>query len=132
MVYLTLQNQSFRNIQMKVDLKENTEIEIESKFSFNINYNEDDTVCIAEIKQILQHKTDPEQLEIIVEGSGQFTCEGIVSDETKREAHIMAYTLLFPYVQHLIARLTVDAGLPPLMISMTKMDPQQVNIGSNK
>lgn len=131
MVYLTLQHQSFKNIQMKVDLKENTEIEIESTFSFNVGYNDDNSVCVAELKQVLQHKADPEQLSIVVEGKGQFVCEGIVSDEAKKEAHVMAYTLLFPYIQHLIARLTVDAGLPPLMINLTKMDPESVNIGPN-
>lgn len=126
MVYLTLQRQRFKTIQMNVDLKENAEIEIESTFSFHINYNEDNSACTAELKQMLRHKSDPEQLSILVETNGQFECEGIVSDDTKKEAHVMAYNLLFPYVQNLIARLTVDAGLPPLMIRSSKMEPKDV------
>ena len=43
----------------------------------------------------------------------------------------MAYTLLFPYVQNIVARLTVDAGLPPLMISLAKMNPNNVKLSSN-
>lgn len=131
MVYLTLQRQNFNNIQLKIDLKENSEIEIESTFSFNVNYNEDNSACIAELKQMLRHKADPEQLSILAEVRGQFACEGIVSDETKKEAHVMAYTLLFPYVQNIVARLTVDAGLPPLMISLAKMNPNNVKLSSN-
>ena len=131
MVYLSLQRQSFKNIQLRVDLKKNTEIEIESTFAFNVNYNEDNTVCIAELKQLLNHKADPEQFSISVEGIGQFACEGIVSDETKKQAHVMAYTLLFPYVQNIVARLTVDAGLPPLMINLAKMDPKDIELTGN-
>ena len=131
MVYLTLLHQSFKNIHMSIDLKEDSQVEIESNFSFNINYNEDNTSCIAELKQILTHKTDPQQLNILVESKGQFACEGIVSDETKKEAHVMAYTQLFPYVQNMIAQLTVNAGLPPLMIGISKMDPSDVKLVDN-
>jgi len=131
MVYLTLQHQSFKNIQMKVDIKEDSEIELESTFSFGINYNDDNTVCIAEFKQVLQHKKNPDELSISVEEIGHFLCEGINSDEAKKEAHIMAYTQLFPYIQSLICRLTIDAGLPPLMINMEKLNSADVEVSNN-
>lgn len=131
MVYLTLQHQSFKSIQMNVDIKENSEIELESTFSFGISYNDDNTACIAELKQVLQHKNNPEELSISVEERGHFLCEGVNSDETKREAHVMAYTQLFPYIQSLISRLTVDAGLPPLMINMEKLNPADIEVSNN-
>ena len=34
-------------------------------------------------------------------------------------------------VQNIVARLTVDAGLPPLMISLAKMNPNDVKLSSN-
>ena len=113
---------------MKVDLKADTEIELESTFSFNVNYNDDNSGCIAEISQIVRQKSNPDEFNIVVEGKGQFICEGILSDETKKEAHVMAYTLLFPYIQNMIARLVVDAGLPPLMLEMAKMSPDDIEI----
>lgn len=128
MVYLSLQRKSFTSIQMKVDLKVNTEIELECSFSFNVNYNDDNTSCIAELKQIVRQKSNPDEFNITVECRGQFACEGIVSDEAKKEAHVMAYTLLFPYVQNQIAHLVMDAGLPPLMLSMSKMDIGDIEI----
>ncbi len=131
MVYLTLQHQSFKNIQMNVDIKEDSEIELESTFSFGISYNEDNTACIAKLQQVLRHKNDPEELSILVEERGHFLCEGITSDEAKKEAHVMAYTQLFPYIQSIIARLTVDAGLPPLMINMERLNPEDVEISNN-
>ena len=36
--------------------------------------------------------------------------------------------MLFPYVQNMIAKLTVDAGLPPLMIQMSKLNPDNIKI----
>lgn len=132
MVYLTLQHQHFKNIQMSVDIKENSEIELDSTFSFNISYNEDNTACIAELKQVLQHKVDPREMSIVVEGNAHFICEGIDSDDAKKEAHIIAYTQFFPYVQNLIARLTMDAGLPPLMINSVRMRVDEVAIADNK
>ena len=116
---------------MNVDIKENSEIELESTFSFGISYNDDNTACIAELKQVLQHKNNPEKLSISVEERGHFLCEGVNSDETKREAHVMAYTQLFPYIQSLISRLTVDAGLPPLMINMEKLNPADIEVSNN-
>ena len=131
MVYLSLQRQNFRSIQMDVDLNADTEIELESTFSFNVNYNDDNTGCIAELKQIVRQQSKPEEFSITVACRGQFICEGIVSDETKKEAHVMAYTLLFPYVQNMIARLVVDAGLPPLMLGMAKMGVDDIAITKN-
>ncbi len=131
MVYLSLQRHNFRSIQMEVDLKTDNEIELESTFSFNVNYNDDDSGCIAELKQTVQQKSNPAEFNIVVDCRGQFVCEGIVSDETKKEAHVMAYALLFPYVQNMIARLVVDAGLPPLMLGMAKMDIDDISITKN-
>ena len=131
MVYLSLQHQNFKKIQMEVELSADAEVELESTFSFNVNYNNDDTGCIAELKQVVRQKTNPDEFNIAVTCRGQFICEGIVCDNTKKEAHVMAYTLLFPYVQNMIARLVVEAGLPPLMLSMAKMDPEDIQLTKN-
>lgn len=132
MVYLSLQHQNFTGIQLKVDLKADTEIELESAFSFNVNYNNDDSGCIAELTQKVHQKSNPDEFNIVVTCRGQFICDGIVSDDTKKEAHVMAYTLLFPYVQNMIARLVMEAGLPPLMLGMAKMDVNDIAITNNK
>lgn len=131
MVYLTLQHQNFTNIQMKVDLKSDAEIELESNFLFNVNYNDDNSGCIAELKQTVRHKSNPDDFNIAVACKGHFACEGIASDEEKKEAHIIAYTLLFPYVQNLIAHLVMEAGLPPLMLRMAMMKAEEVHISNN-
>lgn len=131
MVYLSLQHQNFTSIQMKVDLKADTEVELESSFSFNVNYNDDNTGCIAELIQKVSQKSNPDEFNIVVDCRGQFVCEGIISNEAKKEAHIAAYSLLFPYVQNMIARLVMEAGLPPLMLGMAKIDTDDVAVTNN-
>ncbi len=105
---------------MKVDLKTDTEIELESAYSFNVNYYNNNSTCIAELSQKVRQKSNPDEFNIVVDCRGQFVCEGIVSDDTKKEAHVMTYTLLFPYVQNMIAHLVMEAGLPPLILGMAK------------
>lgn len=131
MVYLSLQHHSFTNIHMNVELKPDTEIELEVGYSFNLNYNDDNSGCIAVLKQSVKEKNNPGEFDIVVDCKGQFVCEGIVSDETKKEAHVKAYALLFPYVQSMVAHLAVEAGLPPLMLGMAKIDVDDIKLSEN-
>ena len=127
-MYLTLNHHRFRNIQMTVDLGESSGIAVECSFSFDLNYNDEYSACETVMVFRVISKDHPEAFGITLEGIGQFSCEGIDSDDTKRVAHVRAYELLFPYYQGMIARLTVDAGLPPLMIAMEKMKESAVQI----
>lgn len=130
MVFLSLNHQLFKAIHLEVDIKENTQLELESSFSFNVNYNEDNSLCVACLHQELKCKNSPQLFSAIVECVGHFTCEGIESEEDKKQAHIQAYALLFPYVQSKIASLTKDAGGPPIMVDMAKMRVEDVKIGN--
>lgn len=132
MVDLTLTNQVFKNINLTIDIKENSNVELNNTFSFNVNYNQENTTCVAVLKQQLTHKEGAEKFSILVEGIGQFVCEGIVSEETKKEAHVLAYNMLFPYVQNKIRDLAIDAGMPPLIIPITKMSVSDVQITGAK
>ena len=117
---------------MTIDFKENVEIELENKFSFSVNYNDDNSACLAILQHDLNHKNDPEKFHISVEGIAQFSCEGVNSDDAKKEAHMMAYSILFPYVQRMIRNLSTDAGLPPLIIPMAKMKAENVQLTPKK
>lgn len=132
MVYLSLQQQIFNEIHMKIDMKEKTQIEIESRFSFSVSYNEDNSACIAVLRQEVREKNDPSQFNVVVESQGHYICEGISNDDEKKIAHVQSYCLLFPYVQNMIARLVSSAGLPPLMIKMEKMTSDNIKLESKQ
>lgn len=128
MVMLNLERWMFKDIQLHIDMEENMEVELESEFSMNLNYNEDNTICIAEIIQEVAYKKKPSVFQIKIIGVGHFSCEGLNSDEDKKQAHVIAYNFLFPYVQSMISNLTVNAGFPPLMIRRAKMDPKDIKL----
>ena len=130
MVFLSLKPKIFREVHMTINLGDRSQLDIESAFSFNVNYNEDSTLCTAVLRQEVKEKSDQTVFNIVVEGIGNFLCEGIDDDNGKREAHLQAYTQLFPYVQNMICRLIVSAGLPPLMIERAKMSADDVKIGT--
>lgn len=129
-MFLALKQQIFKKIHMEVDIKENKDLELESRFSFQINYNEDNSTCIAHLHQEVRNRGTSNEFSVLVEGLGYFLCEGIETDDDKRNAHVQAYMLLFPYVQNMIAQLSKDAGLPPFMIDMAKMKPEDVELGT--
>lgn len=128
MVYLSLQQKSFREIQMKINIKERPQIEVETNYSFSVEYGQDNSSCIAHLRQNVRSKEDSSIFSIVVECSGNFSCEGITDDDDKKIAHIQSYILLFPYVQDMIATLTASAGLAPMMIKMDKMEPENVEV----
>ncbi len=132
MVYLNLQHQVFKEIHLSVNIQKGMKLEVESTFSFNVNYVEKDTKCIACLKQEIKEKTDSSKFSVSVEGIGIFACEDINSPEDKKQAHIQSYNLLFPYVQNMISSLTISAGLPPLMIKMANMKVEDISIEENK
>lgn len=126
MVYMSLKHQVFKEVHMKIDIKEESQLEIESTFSFNVNYNEDYSSCIASLRQEVKLKNNPSKFSIVVEGLGHYSCEGILNEQDKKMAHIESYTLLFPYIQNMVAKLALCAGLPPLMIERAKLKPEDI------
>ena len=132
MVYLSLQQQFFREIHMSINVGDKQQINADSTFTFNVNYNEDCSLCTAILIQELKEKSNEAIFIVMVEGIGNFKCEGIADDEDKKIAHIQAYTLLFPYIQNMISRLVVNAGLPPLMIESAKMTLENVEVENTK
>lgn len=117
MTYVSLNNHKVKEIYMKIDLKNPSKIKLKNAVEFNISFNEDQSLCKATLKHKIEAISTPEEFNIIVECCGLFTCEKeIETDDDKNFAHIQAYDQMFPYMQNTIAQLTMNAGLPPLMI----------------
>ncbi len=131
-MFLSLKQVVFKEIHMEVDIRENKELELENKFSFDVNYNNDNSLCIAHLRQEVASKNNTKEFNIIVDALGNFICEGIETEVDKKGAHIQSYLLLFPYVQNMIAQLANHAGLPPFMIDMAKMRIEDVILESKQ
>lgn len=127
MTYLNLTQHLVKNINMRVNITEHRELRMLNRYSFKVNYSDDLSTCTANLWYETYCESDPEILTITVEMSGIFSCEDVNTTEDKQLAHTQAYGLLFPYAQSLIAYLTVQAGLAPLMIEMARIEPKTVS-----
>lgn len=130
MVFLNLQQQSVKEIDMRVDVQRDSEFSVDNTFSFHVSYGDDNASCVSQLRQEIELQDNPSAFRIKVEFIGTYSCEGIETEDDKKEAHVQAYMLLFPYVQRMIAQLTMEAGLPPLTLAMAKLTPEDVQLGS--
>lgn len=127
-MHLQLINQHAIRLHLNVDIKENQTLELENRFNFNVTYSDDNSKCKAVLNTEVRSRDNPDTLFITVEIEGLFTCENIDDEDAKKQAHVLAYTLLFPYAQYMVANLATSAGLPPIMIEMAKMDSKDIII----
>lgn len=131
MVALSLKKQFFKEIYMERNAEENKQLNLESTFSFSVSYNDDNSFCVGTLRQEIKSKQDAKEFHIVVEGLGYFDCEGIKEDEDKKQAHVQSYTLLFPYIQNMIAELSRQAGLLPIIVNMVQMQVDDVIVKDN-
>ena len=99
-----------------------TRIEFENKYSYNVKYSTNNT-CIGEFTVEVNDKADKEKFHIKAVVLGIFT----YNPEAKKEIiHVETYKELFPYVRTMISSLTVNAGIPPVIIPNFDIESQSI------
>ncbi len=99
-----------------------TRIEFENKYSYNVKYSTNNT-CIGEFTVEVNDKADKEKFHIKAVVLGIFT----YNPEAKKEViHVETYKELFPYVRTMISSLTVNAGIPPVIIPNFDIESQSI------
>ncbi len=128
MIQIDLQQQAFRQINLVMNLQENRQMEVENTFALQVDYAEDNKACMAQLHQAVRDKEKPDEFSIELVLVGIFSCSGIETDSDKRQAHVKLYEALFPYVQSMIAGLSVSAGLPAFMAPRARLDPEKIQL----
>lgn len=99
-----------------------TRIEFENKYSYNVKYSANNT-CIGEFTVEVNDKADKDKFHIKAVVLGIFT----YNPEAKKEIiHVETYKELFPYVRTMISSLTVNAGIPPVIIPNFDIESQSI------
>ena len=124
----TLMNQTVREIHFNNDLerKHGTNRQLGSSFSFQVNYSPDGERCVAKLYHSLKDKEDEKLFFLSVEMLGVFKCEGVETEEDKKEIHTQCYDQLFPYMQSEVSHLCTASGMNGLVLRKAKIDPSQV------
>lgn len=100
----------------------NQKLELSNKYSYNVGYSKVNT-CKGEFRAEVADKNDPDQFSITVVLEGFFVT---AADMAKEVLHIKTYDALFPYVKSFVSSLTVNAGVPPVMIPYVDISGQSI------
>ncbi len=99
-----------------------TRIEFENKYSYNVKYSANNT-CVGEFTVEVNDKANKEKFHIKAVVLGVFT----YNPEAKKEViHVESYKELFPYVRTMISSLTVNAGIPPVILPNFDIESQSI------
>ncbi len=99
-----------------------TRIEFENKYSYNVKYSANNT-CVGEFTVEVNDKANKDKFHIKAVVLGVFT----YNPEAKKEIiHVESYKELFPYVRTMISTLTVNAGIPPVILPNFDIESQSI------
>lgn len=99
-----------------------TKLEFENKYSYNVKYSTNN-ICIGELTVDVNDKADKEKFHIHAVIQGMFS----FNPEVKRELlHVQTFKELFPYARTMISSLTVNAGIPPVIIPNFDIESQSI------
>lgn len=121
MVTVNLVNHRLREVHFVNRVDKSGQIQLNNSFNFHVDYSPDNTRCVARLYQSARMKEDEEKLFISGEIEGVFTLEGVVDEESKREAHIQCYNYLFPYLQSAVSQLAAASGMPGFLLKRNAM-----------
>lgn len=115
---------SFRATEIKFVNKHTNgaRIEFENKYTYNVKYNPDN-VCMGEfiVEVFDKHNMDKFCIKAVM--CGIFTYK---PDVKKEVLHVETFKEIFPYARTMISSLTVNAGLPPVIIPAFDIESQSI------
>ncbi|MCQ2441778.1 MAG: protein-export chaperone SecB [Oscillospiraceae bacterium] len=104
------------------------QIKMNTTFSFNVNFVQNNSRCVAVIRQVIRDEND--QINLKVGMSGVFNCEGVVTDEDKKSIHAQCYDQMFPYIQSTVTSLMQVAGIPGFMLRKATINSDNVQLAA--
>ncbi len=99
-----------------------TRIEFENTYSYNVKYGADNN-CVGEFTVEVKDKSAPDKFRIKAISLGSFAYDPSVK---KEKIHIESFKELFPYVRAMVSSLTVNAGLPPVILPALDIESQSI------
>lgn len=126
-----LVTQKVQEVHFVNKLQQQGQIQLETSFTFNVNFAKDGKRCIARIYQSIKDKEGGEQVFVSVDLVGAFACEDIIDEESKKQVHTQCYDQLFPYVQSTVQNLMTASGIPGFQLRKAVINTNNVQVGQN-
>ena len=125
---LKLERIFYPEIHSSVNIQEEGSMEIENRFSLNVNFDNKNQKCISTFEIQSVCKSHEDWFNVRVKIVGIFSCEKVDSDEDRKQIHTESYDTLFPYAQSVISELTTKAGMIPLILEKAPINFGEVKI----
>lgn len=130
MAQVNMMSHKLQDLQFFNKLEKPGQVQLESSFSFSVNFTADNTKCMAKLYQCVKDKSDDanHNFFISVEMTGMFVVEGLVTDEDKKDIHVSCYQQLFPYAELVAKQTCAMGGMPNFLLMRQKMNRDNVAI----
>ncbi len=127
---LNMISYKLQDLQFFNKLDKPGQVQMENNFSYSVDYNKENTRCIARLYQCVKDKTEDQNHKffVSVEVIGVFEISGLITDEDKKNIHIQTYQQIFPYAEVLVRQVCSAGGMPNFALLRHKMDPDKVSI----
>lgn len=132
MVTVNLVSQRIREVHFVNHIDKSGQIKLASNFNFHVDYSADNQRAVAKLYQSAQMKDDPDKLFVSAEIWGVFSLQGVVDEETKREAHVQCYDQLFPFLQSAVTQLSTASGMPGFLLKKTPMNRDNITFAKKE
>ena len=132
MAELNMLTYKLQDLQFFNKLETPGQVALENNSSFSVNYNQGNSRCMAKLYQCVKDKTDgpDHRFFVSVEVVGFFEVAGAITDEDKRDFHVMCYQQLFPYAEMLTKQVCAAGGMPGFALLRRKLTRDNVVINS--
>lgn len=110
------------NIEFVNKHENGARIEFENKYSYNVKYSANNN-CIGEFTVEVNDKANKDKFHIKAVIQGVFTYDPEIAKEI---IHVQTFKELFPYARTMISSLTVNAGLPPVILPVFDIESQNI------
>ncbi len=96
--------------------------ELDKKVSYMVKYN-GTNICIGEFTAEMFDRNAPDKFRVKVILNGMFEYDPSLQ---KEKIHIETFKELFPYVRSVISSVTVNAGLPPVILPPVDIESETI------
>jgi preprotein translocase subunit SecB len=131
---LNMISYKLQDLQFFNKLDKPGQVQLENNFSYSVDYNKENTGCVARLYQCVKDKSEDENHKffVSVELLGVFQLTGPVTDEDKKDIHVQTYLQLFPYAELLVKQVCAAGGMPNFVLMRHKMDRDKVALNKKQ
>ena len=120
-----------QELSYKKDLKEDLQLEIQTKSDYTVFYADDSSSCMCTLSIELIPVNNEEKLHVIYRSNSVFNLQDVIlNDEVKKELHIETYNRVFPLCCNHVKNFLAMVGLPDFPI--IPIDFSQADVTVNK